>query len=78
MVDAINGNTGEEYDVKEVFEPGSDKIYYTLAKAVDGLSEYRDIRDLLSASEDERRRIGVQLKTITGCTRRQIEKFLRL
>ena len=78
MVDAINGNTGAEYDVKEVFEPGSDRIYYALAKAVDGLSEYRDIRNLLSAPEDERRRIGVQLKTITGCTRRQIEKFLRL
>ena len=78
MVSAINDNTGAEYDVQEVFEPGTDKIYYRLMRAVDTLDHYRDIRQLLAASEAERRAVGQQLQIVTRCSRREIEKFLRL
>ena len=78
MVSAINDNTGAEYDVQEVFEPGTDKSYYRLMRAVDRMEKYRDIRQLLLAPEAERRAIGQQLQIMTRCSRRELEKFLRL
>ena len=78
MVSAINDNTGAEYDVQEVFEPGTDKSYYRLMWAVDRMEKYRDIRQLLLAPEAERRAIGQQLQIMTRCSRRELEKYLRL
>lgn len=78
MVSAINDNTGAEYDVEEVFEPGTDKIYYRLMRAVDTLARYRDIHQLLATPELERRIVGQQLQILTRCSMRELEKFLRL
>ena len=47
-------------------------------RAVDRMEKYRDIRQLLLAPEAERRAIGQQLQIMTRCSRRELEKFLRL
>ena len=78
MVTAINNNTGAEYDINEVFEPGSDRIYYRLMKEIDKLTPKADIRALLSEPEEKRRDIGRHLQLLARCSWRQIEKFLRL
>jgi len=78
MLEALDANTGSEYDIHEDFEPGSDRIYYRLIDTVGKMEAYRDIMSLLSAPYEERRRVGLRLQRLTQCSARQLEKLLRL
>lgn len=78
MVSAINDNTGSEYDVEEIFEPGTDKIYYRLMSAIDKIDAFHDIHQLLNAPEEDRRAAGLRLQILTHCSDQELQKFLRL
>ena len=78
MLLAFHSNTGSEYDIDEEFSPGSDTVYYRIAKAAVNLFGRDCFKELLSATESLREKWANRLATYTRATRRQLFKFLHL
>lgn len=78
MILAINTNTGSEYDLKEDFTAGSDRIYTKMTKFLLQSKELSSIGDLLRRSEEDRRRLWEPLSIRTGASARQLSKYLHL
>lgn len=78
MLLSFRSNTGSEYDIKEDFSPGSDKIYYSLLSAAEKMFGKDSFRKVLSLPEDKRRLNANALVYLTGASFRQVYKFLHL
>ena len=78
MVLAINTNTGSEYDLKEDFVAGSDRIYTKMTSFLLQSKEFTNIGDLLRRPAEERRRLWTPLSIRTGANALQLSKSLPL
>ena len=78
MVLAINTNTGSEYDLKEDFVAGSDRIYTKMTSFLLQSKEFTNIGDLLRRPAEERRQLWTPLSIRTGANDRQLSKYLHL
>jgi len=78
MVLAINSNTGSEYDISEVMEKGSDKIYNRMANYMINFTGQQDVKSILALPKARKCELAALLKDATGASQRQIEKFLHI
>ncbi len=78
MLAAIHSNTGTEYDIREVFDAGTDRVYAKMSMVIYKLGRYRNIREATVASPDEKVRLFHLLQEKTEATGRQIAKFLHM
>ena len=78
MLAAIHSNTGTEYDNREVFDAGTDRIYAKMSMVIYKLGRYRNIREATVASPDEKVRLFHLLQEKTEASGRQIAKFLHM
>ena len=78
MLMAFESNTGSEYDIKEDFTPGSDRIYAKMTQILNREYGKADIREVLSMPLEKRRMIGRTLLLKTKATPRQVIKYLQL
>ena len=77
MVLAFNSNTGSEYDIEEVFTPGSDLVYQQMSSLLRRSLGDDAIKKMLEFSDKDKRYWSHLFATKTGASKRQTEKFLR-
>lgn len=78
MILAFSSNTGSEYDITEIFTPGSDAVYYKMAAFIIKVWGRNGIKKIFSMDEVDKIELGVFLAKRTGANKRQLEKFLRI
>ena len=78
MILAFDSNTGSEYDIAEIFTPGSDGVYYQMASLVIKTLGRNGIKKIFSMNDADKIELGVLLAKRTGASKRQLEKFLRI
>ena len=75
---AVHSNTGSEYQIKEEITQGSDTVFIKMASVVKKMTLYKNMQDVLTLPDLEKRRIAWILSAETGATPRQISKFLQI
>ena len=78
MLMAIHSNTGSEYDVNEIFTPGSDMVYLKLIEKAANWLGYPTLKELLSAPLEARTNAQYKLVRRGWATKEQARKFLRI
>lgn len=78
MVTAIDSNTGSEYEIKEDFEPGSDKPYARMCAEVKRHGLLNDDMRIYKLTKDEKERLVEFLIMKTDAVPYQVIKFLHL
>jgi len=79
MIEAINSNTGSEYDINEVIDYKSDdKTYRELNRVILRSGKVSRIKDILRLSLQERKDLAIKLSRATGLPGYQIKKYLHL
>ena len=77
MLDAFATVTVKEYDLNEDFTPGSDQAYIKIYNYLKRITSGKDIREILSLTEEERRQLQMKIMRMRISTERQSAKFLR-
>ncbi len=78
LLTAIHSNTGSEYQIKEVVDNKSDKVYRRMQAVIKKMTGYKHIKEVLSLPDDEKRHIAWILSAETNATIAQISKFLHI
>lgn len=78
MVQAINSNTGSEYDLKEDFNPYSDRAFIRMANKVVGSAGKEGLKHLLHSSTEEKLSVLRSFINELAVAPLQAVKFLRL
>lgn len=78
LLTAIHSNTGSEYQIREEIWPDSDATFKRMSAIVRKMTSYKDMKDVLSLPDVEKRRLAWILSAETGASPRQISKFLHL
>ena len=78
MLIAINSNTGNEYEIKEEYNPDSDQVYTQMLDAISQSSFAAKPHSIVMASPETKRKIADILKRITGAKDYQIARVLHL
>lgn len=78
MLHAMRASSGSEYDIKEKFNPGSDRIYGEMAAEVRRLYPRVPVRKVITMTVEQKVEIGRMLQRNTGASIHQIAKFLHL
>lgn len=78
MIEAMNYNTGSEYDINELFVGKSDKCYSTITNWLMQNLKLDDIHDIFSLSENTRADLMYRIHNETGINLGQLAKYLRL
>lgn len=78
MLDAFATVTVKEYDLNEDFTPGSDRAYMKIYNSIKRIAPGKDLREILSLPEEERRLLQLKILRMKISTERQSAKFLRL
>ena len=78
MLHAMRSSSGSEYDIKEKFNPGSDRIYGDMAEEVRRLYPGVPVRKVTTMTVEQKIEIGRVLQRNTGASIYQIAKFLHL
>lgn len=78
MLTALNSNTGNEYDIKEDFDPGSHQIYVKMIDLCKRSSYRHNLKRIQVATPSQKRFIADTLIKLTDVNRHQLQKFLAL
>jgi len=79
MIEAINSNTGSEYDIAEIIDFSTDdKAYREMSKVLMRSGKFETIKDILRLDKSERTSLANMLLKHTGLPSYQIKKFLHL
>ena len=78
MLHAMRSSSGSEYDIKEKFNPGSDRIYEDMASEVRRLYPGIPVRKVTTMTVEQKIETGRVLQRNTGASIHQIAKFLHL
>lgn len=78
MVTAIDSNTGSEYEIKEEFEPGSDRPYARMCAFANSIGLLNDDMRIYRLTKAEKERMVQYLTIRTDAAPYQILKFLHL
>lgn len=74
---AFASNQGKEYDIEEVFEPGTHLVYPTLSATIHKQFGYGEVKDVFKLSLTDQESLAYSLIRMTGAQRWQIRKFFR-
>lgn len=74
---AFASNQGKEYDIKEVFEPGTHLIYPEISSILVGKLGFSSVKDIFKLSPAAQTELYHQLIYRTHASERQIRKYLR-
>lgn len=78
MVTAIDSNTGSEYEIKEEFEPGSDRPYARMCAYANSIGLLNDDMRIYRLTKSEKERKVQYLTMKTNAAPYQVLKFLHL
>ena len=78
MIHAMRSSSGSEYDIKENFNSGTDRIYEEMTKEVKMLYPGIPVREVTVMDIDKKIEIGLTLKRNTDASIYQIAKFLHI
>lgn len=78
MLTALNANTGNEYDIREDFDPGSHQAYVRLIELCNRSSYRQNLKRIQLASTSQKTAIADTLMKLTGVNPQQLAKFLAL
>lgn len=78
MVTAIDSNTGSEYEIKEEFEPGSDKPYARMCVIANSIGLLNDDMMIYRLTKAEKEGMVQYLTMKTDAAPYQVLKFLHL
>lgn len=78
LVQAVNTTKGSEYNMKEDFTVGSDRIYSKMSEFLLSVKAISHIDELLRQPEEKRRELLEPLAIRTGASAKQVAKYLRL
>lgn len=78
MILAMKSSAGGEYDIKEVFHPGTDAIYDEMARYVRDKLNIKPVRKVTALSTEMKIKLSFLLKSQTSASTYQISKFLHL
>lgn len=80
MVYSFNANTFNDYDIKEESRDrrGDDTVFREMATYILSLGKYRNLKDILSLSEDDKLELATELKVMTRATWRRIGAYLHI
>ena len=78
MITAINTTKGGEYDIREDFTSGSDRIYYKMTQFLLESGVISNVDELLPLPQDERQALVEPLCLATGASAKKAAKYLHL
>lgn len=80
MVYSFNANTFNDYDIKEEScdRRGDDTVFREMATYITSSKIFRNLKDLLTISENRKIGLATELKVITRATWRQIGAYLHI
>ena len=80
MVYSFNSNTFNDYDINEESwdRRGDDTVFREMAKYVLSLGRFRNLKDILSLSEDDKLEFATEFKVMTRATWQQIGAYLHI
>lgn len=78
MINAMKSTAGNEYDIKEKYYQGSDKVYDEMIEYVEKVMNIKPARLITAFSADRKFEIAKQLQRATKGSTMQISKFVHL
>ena len=78
MIMAIDSNTGSEYDIKEDYNPYSDKVYDDMMAYMQRSMSEIDVRKVIMAENNIKKRFCEILQNETAASVKQLRKFLHI
>lgn len=78
MINAMRSSAGSEYDIKEKYFHGSDKVYDEMTYYVESVLNIKPARLVTTLSTDTKFEVARQLQVATMSTTAQISKFLHM
>ena len=78
MLTALNSNTGNEYDFKEEFDPGSHQVYVKMIELCKRSSYRHNLKKMQVAPQSQKRFIAETLMRMTDANYHHLQKFLAL
>ena len=78
MITAMKSTSGSEYEIKEKFYLGSDKVYEKMIKYVKEILDIKPVRLITTLNIDVKFEIAKQLQKATMCSSIQLAKFLHM
>ena len=78
MINAMRSSAGSEYDIKEKYFHGSDKVYDEMTDYVESVLNIKPARLVTTLSTDTKFEVARQLQVATMSTTAQISKFLHM
>lgn len=78
MINAMRSTAGNEYDIKEKYYHGTDKVYEEMIDYVENILQIKPVRKVTVLSMDDKFAIAKQLQKATMASSMQISKFLHM
>ena len=78
MIQAMQSNTGSEYEIREVYDTGSDTVYDKMKNVVERVYGRLRIKHVTSLNIDEKMKLARILLSETGATTDQVCRYLHL
>ena len=78
VIDAMHSTAGSEYDLKEKWYSKSDAIYMKMSSYVRENLNICPVRNVLKLSSEQKNLMAAELKSKTGATDYEVNKFLHL
>lgn len=78
MLIAMDSSTGNDFDIREKYWPGSDIIYHDMIKYIRNVKGIYPVRKIIQYSNIEKRDLAEELRAFFGANDIQLKKFLHL
>ena len=78
MINAMRSTAGNEYDIKEKYYHGTDKVYEEMIDFVENILHIKPVRQVTVLNIDNKFAIAKQLQKATMASTLQISKFLHM
>ena len=78
MMMAMRSTVGGEYDIKEIFNSGSDRIYVDMSDYVHDELRVSPVRNVIAFSDEYKLEVAGLLASRFGVRRHEMSKFLHL
>lgn len=78
LINAMRSTAGNDYDIKEKFYQGSDKVYFEMVKLIDNVLHIKPVRLITTCSDNYKFEVARLLQRATMANSLQISKFLHM
>lgn len=78
MLISIHNTTGKEFDIKETFEPFSDRAFLRMMNIVSNMNAFNDIKEIILLSDSDKLKMSWIFSSEARATKRQVSKFLHI